>query len=423
MGFVLGIDFGTSGVRAIVLDAAAVPCAEVALSLPASVHQQGQWRQTPADWWQALDKLMQMLGQQIDLQQIESLLLDGTSATLLLADKRGQALTPALMYNDNSSIATAAQIAKYANPNSAAQGASSSLAKALALLKTTDKAAYVLHQADWLLNRLCGRFGHSDYNNALKLGFDPVALGWESWLERLINMDLLPQVHAPASILGEIAPQWARAWGLNPKLKILAGTTDSTASFIAAGACENGEAVSALGSSLVVKILSSQPIFAPKLGVYSHRLGQHWLVGGASNTGGAVLAQYFSSQQLQSLSAQIDLSKSCKLDYYPLLCAGERFPINDPNYPPRLSPRPADDVVFLQGLLQGISRIEAQAYQVLADLGAPKLKRLYSTGGGAANPVWTQMRQSALGVDVCTAKQQQAAYGAALLAMNNSNRL
>lgn len=77
--------------------------------------------------------------------------------------------------------------------------------------------------------------------------------------------------------------------------------------------------------------------------------GNSWLVGGASNTGGAVLRQYFTSEQLQQLSAKIDPSQPSGLHYYPLTKPGERFPVNDPQLQPQLAPRPADDAQFLQG--------------------------------------------------------------------------
>lgn len=62
--------------------------------------------------------------------------------------------------------------------------------------------------------------------------------------------------------------------------------------------------------------------------------------GGASNTGGAVLKAHFTDDQLKELSQHIDPEKPSGLDYYPLLKAGERFPINDPFLEPRLTPRP-----------------------------------------------------------------------------------
>lgn len=93
--------------------------------------------------------------------------------------------------------------------------------------------------------------------------------------------------------------------------------------------------VTSLGSTLAVKLLSTSRVDDSRYGIYSHRLGDKWLVGGASNTGGAVLRQLFSNEQLQELSAQIDPSKPSPLDYYPLPKVGERFPEADPNKEPR----------------------------------------------------------------------------------------
>ncbi|TIT30106.1 MAG: carbohydrate kinase, partial [Mesorhizobium sp.] len=69
---------------------------------------------------------------------------------------------------------------------------------------------------------------------------------------------------------------------------------------------------------------------APRFGIYSHRLGDTWLAGRASNSGGKVLAQHFPLARIIELSAMIDPTTETGLDYYPLGTAGERFPIADP---------------------------------------------------------------------------------------------
>jgi sugar (pentulose or hexulose) kinase len=148
-------------------------------------------------------------------------------------------------------------------------------------------------------------------------------------------------------------------------------------------------------------------------------LGDLWLTGGASNTGGAVLKQFFTNAELESLSREIDASIASKLDYYPLLKAGDRFPINDPNLPPRLEPRPDHPVEFLHGLLESIARIEARGYELLQQMGADKLIRVYTAGGGAANPTWTAIRARHLHVPVVASVYTEAAYGTALLAMGD----
>ena len=118
---------------------------------------------------------------------------------------------------------------------------------------------------------------------------------------------------------------------------------------------------------------------------------------------------------LERLSADIDPDDPTGLDYYPLLEAGERFPVNDPDLRPRLTPRPTSDVAFLQGLFEGIARIEAQSYALIAAQGGPMPSRIYSAGGASKNTALTQIRQRALGVDLPRALHTEASIGAAWL--------
>ncbi len=424
-GHGLGIDLGTSGIRCCVIDGGRHIVAE-ARQPGSEVHRPapGHAEQRPDDWWRSLQRCL------LDLPagargRIRHVTVDGTSSTLLLADAAGGPLTPALMYNDRRATAEAARIERLAPATSAAHGPSASLAKLLWLLRhhRAANARHALHQADWIGGRLSGRWGISDWNNALKLGYDPVALRWPDWLDALPEArPLLPDVVAPGSAIGHIDPAVAATLGLPANATIHAGTTDSTAAFIATGAHRVGEAVTSIGSTLVVKIVADKPIFAPEYGVYSHRLGNRWLVGGASNSGGAVLLQYFDVEQIEALSAKIDPEKPSGLDFYPLPRPGERFPINDPDLPPRIgSPDQYPPERFLHGLLEGIARIECLAYQRLAELGAPRPKRVVTAGGGAANPVWRRIRQRLLGCEVTAAGQGEASYGAALLGQGIPN--
>lgn len=84
---------------------------------------------------------------------------------------------------------------------------------------------------------------------------------------------------------------------------------------------------------------------------YMH-VGMGWLVGGGSNTGGAALKKYFSSDELHALSQKIDPETESGLKYYPLPRTGERFPVCDPHKEPVLEPRPEDNSLFLHGARQ-----------------------------------------------------------------------
>jgi sugar (pentulose or hexulose) kinase len=414
----LGVDFGTSGCRAVVIDAAGRTAATAAVALPPPSRPAPGWsEQDPAVWWSALADLLGGLPRDVRAR-IGSAAVDGTSGTLLLTDAAGHPLAPALLYDDARAVEQARQLACTAPPHAAVHSPSSSLAKALWLLATPRPGArHLLHQADWILGRLTGRLGTSDENNALKLGYDPVGRRWPAWLAGTgLPLDLLPEVRPVGDAVGALEPGVAAGLGLPPGVLAVAGTTDSTAGAIAAGVTGTGDGVTTLGTTLVVKVLSARPVVAPAYGVYSHRLGGRWLVGGASNSGGAVLRQFFGDAELAALSASIDPSAASGLDYYPLPRPGERFPVADPGLVPRLEPVPADRVEFLHGLLEGIARIEALGYRRLEELGAPFPTRVLTTGGGAVNATWTAIRARQLGVPVAAAEHRDAAYGAALIA-------
>lgn len=422
-GVYIGIDLGTSGCRAVAIDAERQPLAATQRPLPVPPLRAHRCEQAPELWWRAVVACLGQLAERIDPRQVRAMAIDGTSSTLLLSDADGRPLTPALMYNDSRARAQAEIIARIAPADSPARGASSSLAKLLHLLQQLPqqeqhRAAHALHQADWVMGRMCDRFGISDENNCLKLGYDPQQRRWPHWIRELpIPPRLLPEVVIPAMTVGTLSSHALLQQGYPRHTRIVAGTTDSTAAFIATGASRAGDAVTSLGSTMVLKVISEHPVNAPESGVYSHRLGDLWLAGGASNSGGAVLRKYFSQAQLDAMTPQLDPRHPTGLEYYPLPAVGERFPVSDPDKPPLLQPRPADDVQFFQAMLEGISRIEQQGYRLLQKLGAPPPTSVLTTGGGAGNPAWREIREGILGVPVVTASHQDAAYGSALLAL------
>lgn len=419
MELFLGIDLGTSGCRAIAIDRAGKIIDEAAVPLPAPLRDGRQVTQDPELWWHAVRQCLLAIAGKLPAERIRALAVAGTSGSLLLGDGHGDPLAPALMYNDARAIAEAARIRQLAPPASGAHGPHSGLAKLLWLQGhgPAEAAVFALHQTDWICGRLCGCWGVSDYNNALKLGFDPVALRWPDWLTDLgVRTGLLPEVCAPGTVIGTVRPEIAQPLGLPGGVRMVAGTTDGVAAFLAADGKQPGGGVTSLGSTLVLKLLSTRPVFSPEHGVYSHRLGNLWLAGGASNSGGAVLRKYFSVADMKRLTPALDPDHPTGLDYYPLAAVGERFPVCDPALKPRLSPPANSPLEFFQALLEGISRIEAAGYRLLTRLGGPELVAVRTTGGGSHNPAWVRIRERALGVPVKSARSEHPAYGAALLA-------
>ena len=414
----LGIDFGTSGARLVAIDTDCNVIWWGARDLVA-----GQWRQV-------LFGLIQSVPIEIK-SRVGRIAIDGTSSTVLLCDADGRLVGTPILYNDDRAKSVLEQLGSIAPARHLVLNATSSLAKLYwfasqpdlivgAASPTENRARYFLHQADWLAYHLHGKLGISDYHNALKLGYDVESLDYPSWLEQSPYRSLLPQVCKPGTPIGTVMSAVAQELGLGADCLVCAGTTDSIAAFLASGVETPGAAVTSLGSTLAIKLLSQTRVDDVDYGIYSHRLDDLWLVGGASNTGGAVLRHFFSDLELVSLSQKIDPHAPSQLDYYPLLTPGERFPINDPDLPPRLAPRPDCQVDFLHGLLTGIAKIEARGYELLTELGATPITTVYTAGGGAQNQTWTRIRQRYSSVPISISKHQEAAYGAALLAQRGN---
>ena len=433
-GLVVGIDVGTSGVRAVALRPDGSCAAQAAVAMPAPHREAARVAQSPMVWAEALAGCLDALHAQVDPACVRALAMDATSGTVLLADAQGEPLGEALMYNDASAQAQAALVAALAPADSAARGAASGLARALSLLADAGAdasadagaapVAHLLHQGDWLTGRWLGRYGDSDENSALKTGYDPRSRSWPAWLDGLpLPRRLLPRVHVPGTLLGPVGTGAQRRHGWRADTQIVAGTTDGVAAFLATGAGELGDAVTSLGSTLVVKLLAPAPIAAPAFGIYSHRLGDRWLAGGASNAGGASLRVHFDVARMTELTPLLRPDEPTGLDYYPLPAPGERFPVDDPALASRVSPRPAGDARFFQGLLEGLAQIEGLAYERLAELGAPRLRSVRSVGGGTANPAWARIRARRLGVPLLQPAHTEAAFGAARLAAEALHRV
>ncbi len=412
----LGIDVGTSAVRAAAVDADGCRAAFAAATLPVPFNENGMVTQDPAVWWKATQRVVQSLGGQIDLKRIGAIAVDGTSGTVLGVDANGQPVAPAEMYNCRARAEIVRSIAAVAPPKTAAHGATSALARAIAM-QNQPGVIRLIQQADWISGQFSERFDVTDENNALKLGYDPIARRWPDWLVEVgLEPDRLATVVPPGTTTSTIARCPASALGLAADVAIVAGTTDGCAAFLAAGAERCGDAVTSLGTTLVLKLLSDRPLFDSNLGVYSHRIDNVWLAGGASNSGCAAIVKHFSLDQILELSEKMTPSVPTGCHYYPLAGRGERFPHHNPDMEERVGPRPENDILFLQALIEGVTSVEKLGYDCLAELGGPSIKSIRTLGGGAKNAAWAAIRTRMLGIPIVDPVDDEAAVGAAKLA-------
>ena len=143
----LGLDFGTSGARAVVIDSHLQVKAQTKY-----VWQNAQENKLPHVWEKALFSLISDIPEKIR-QEIRAIAIDGTSATVLLCNSYGKPVTEALLYNDSRGVARMDKLKSIAPANHPVISATSSFAKLLWLIENislSNHTYYFLHQADWL---------------------------------------------------------------------------------------------------------------------------------------------------------------------------------------------------------------------------------------------------------------------------------
>jgi len=422
MKLFLGIDFGTTGVRTSIIDENKNEVFNHSVVISNPISQSSLVYQNPNLWWEAFIQNITFLKNKVDLNDISKLSIDGTSGTVLLTDEHGLPLTNALMYNDASSVEEAKFVEKVSNNHPIVSSPTNALVRALSLTKQQNLTNFkILHQADWIASKIINEFKYSDENNALKLGYDCVDRKWPDWFDKLpIKLNNLPEIKIPGQVMGLLNNKELIDLGFNKKTEIIAGTTDSIAAFLATGANKSGEAVTSIGTTLVVKAISDKPIFNKEFGIYSHRLGDKWLAGGASNVGGKIIKELF-NDKIDILSEQLDPNNLLNLNYYPLAQTGERFPINDPNKSPVLTPRPTSETEFFQAVLEGITGVEKLSYEKIVEIGGSYPETIFTIGGGGKNKKWNEIRKKILNVELKVPLSNDAAFGSALLAMGDKS--
>jgi sugar (pentulose or hexulose) kinase len=421
--FSVGIDVGTSGVRVIVADTSGTVCAEAARPLT-GVRQAERHEQEPEQWWTALCDAAREAAAQFKAargaRELRGMAVTSTSGTLVVTDRDGRPLRPAIMYDDGRSGAEAETLNATSTDKDTRWNASHSLAK-LAWVRSSEpgiweRVRYALHPADWIAGRLVGEYGFSDYSNTLKLGYDFEAGDWHPAVAAAgLRGEYLPKVLAPGTQVGVLSAAAAAATGLPAGLPVLAGVTDGIASLIASGAHAAGDANTTLGSTLVWKALSpAKPRSAH--GIYSHRHpGGLWAPGAASNTGpGAIRARdsRLGPEERDRMAAdRLPTDLLC----YVLPSQGERFPFANRSAATFFEREPADTAESHAAQLQAIAFAERWGYELMAQCGVAAGGSVFSAGTAARSPVLSQLRANVLNRAIVRCCNPSAGFGAAIL--------
>ncbi|MDX6744204.1 FGGY-family carbohydrate kinase [Actinocorallia sp. A-T 12471] len=419
----VGIDLGTQSVRAMaVTDAGDVVGAA---SRPLTSRRDGdRHEQDPEQWYAALAAACAEALRDVPSDEVGGVAVDATSGTVLLVDDAGAPRSPALMYDDRRAAAFLPRVneaggAVWDRLGYRAMQPPWALPKLLWLLREFPGDFRLAHQNDYVNRRLVGRATAADLSNALKTGVDLMAEDWPRDVMAALGVPdaVLPPVVRPGSVLGTVCAAASKETGLLEGTPVIAGTTDGCAAQLGAGATTPGSWNSVLGTTLVLKGVTREPVRDPLGVVYSHRAPDGgWLPGGASSTGTGVLSRDLPGRDLDKLSYEAARRPALDAVTYPLVSPGERFPFNAPEARGFTLGEIDDDVARYAAAIRGAAFIERLCFDYLDLLGAPVDGEIILTGGAARSRYVTQVRADALGRPVTLRENAEPALGMALLA-------
>lgn len=429
--YFIGIDVGTQGIRVVLLDDAGAVWGSHEEDFP--LTELSRQEQDPKQWWAAclrcLKRLTDSLDRGADVQDVKSIAVTSTSGTVIPLDAQNQPLHNALMYSDPRPATEGEHcqaVARQFHPDGyTGFNASSGLSKMVWFVhhfpEQTSRLHTWIHAADYITGQLSGNFRTTDYTNALKSGYDVKDKCWPTYLfeELPLKREWMPDVIASGEPIGTLRPELARQLGL-PQLTVVAGMTDGCASQIASGAVRPGDWNTTIGTTLVVKGVTTRELKDPEGRIYSHRHPEgYWMPGGAGNIGADWVTDGF-KDRLDELSQAAAVLMPTPHIAYPLRRAGERFPFISATAR-GFAPQGLSEAELYTANMEGVAYVERYAYELIEELSGESVSAVYTAGGGSNSDVWLTIRSNVLNRPIYKGTQVTGAVGAAILAASRTH--
>jgi xylulokinase len=439
----LGLDIGTSGVKAILVATNGSVVASATTPLTLSTPHPGWAEQHPDDWWDATTRSVHAVLAQKPDAHVDAVGISGQMHSSVFLDRAGNVVRPALLWCDGRTTAECEEITRRAGGedrlrdwvrNPALEGFT--LPKVLWLRNHEPEAygrvATVLLAKDFIRYRLTGALASEPSDASGTLMFDPARLGWSDEILRAtaVPRALLPDVGGSSAVLGTVTAQAAQRTGLAEGTPVVGGGADNACGAAGVGVITPGEAVASWGTSGTVLAPTAQPFVDPGLRAHTfcHVVPGTWYVMGVVLSAGGAFAWYRDqlARDLAGVSgadATLDAEAASVppgadgVTFLPYL-QGERTPHRD------ASARGAFVGLSLahtrahltRAVLEGIAFALRDSLSILQELGLSPT-HLLLTGGGAKSPFIRRLQADVYGVPVSTVNREEGpAYGAALLA-------
>ncbi len=432
----LGIDIGTSTIKAVLATPEGTVVAESNASYATAFPRPGWAEQNPVDWWNgtatAVRQVLQTSG--ITPDRVAGIGVSGQGCAVTLIDAAGEIIRPAIIWMDARSEPQCEIMRQScANDIFRINGKSPAPYNADPVLMwlaehepdSIRRAASNLTTTSYLTYRLTGERVMNVSDASILFAFDLARGDWSDALIAAFRLPrrLYPRVAACQDVIGTLQPHAAEALGLAPGIPVIAGGEDTSSAGLAIGVAYPGQTLLSLGTAGTVYVVQDQPHVRRELLAFAHVLpgqvllgGSMIAVGGALNWCRQIVGENLSLTDLTALAAQCEPGAD-RLLFLPYL-SGELQPINDGN---------ARGVFFglslattrahmVRAVMEGSAFAIAHNTAIAAQSGTP-ITEIRAVGGPTQSPLWCQIIADTCGYPVAVLSDNAGApLGNALLA-------
>jgi len=441
VNYLLGLDIGTSGTKALLISVEGKVISTKSASYPLTSLHPGWAEQSPNDWWEASEKVIKDIISEnlIEPNRIKGISLSGQMNSPVFLDKKNEVIRPSILWNDTRTSKQCEEIydkvggldklISYAY-NSALN---SYTAPKILWVKENEPENYkkikcILLPKDYVRYKLTNELFTDASDAAGTLLFDVVEKKWSSYLlEKLeIDRNILPPVLNSFDIAGKITKNIADKTGLRLGTPVVAGGADNTCGAVGSGIIEEGRAMMSLGSSGIVVVQTDHPVADQegRITLFNHACANSWYILGAVLSAGIsyewLKKKLFNNgldfAQLDSLAESIKPG-SAGLIFLPYLY-GDRTPHIDANARGVFFGISAkhNQGHFIRSVLEGVVFSLKDSFELFKEKNL-KVKEIRLIGGGAKSKVWQQISADILGKELNLLNIEEGpAFGAALIA-------
>lgn len=416
---ILGIDIGTTSLKAALFDQELRPVGHTQVDYGTEYPAPGWAEQSADQWW---DALKQALGRLFagdnapSPSDLEVIAIDAMTPTMVPVDSTGKALRNALIWMDRRAFSESAMIAESLGDEVFRIAGNindpSYFAPKVRWVKENEPEIYrqthqFLFPNGYLVHRLTGAFTADTSNCGLSQLCETAG---SRWSDRLIDgsglhREKFPDIYESTDIVGSVSRAAATELGLSTSTKVIAGAMDNVAAVMGTGTVQDLDLCISAGTAANVNLCAAEPHFDPSFLVYRHIIPGYWIHAGAVDYGGAGykwFAGLIDETDYAALDARADavVPGQRPLLFLPYM-VGQRAPLNNSNTRGVLfgmDPSMSDGEMarsFMEGNVFGVRKI----LELMRKLGvSPAACRL--TGGCANSRVYSQIFADILGIDI-----------------------